>query len=99
LVSLGLGSVIASAFELAPWLAAISRHKTVVFAAVGALLAANYWVAIVRPRRMNCAPGEICHVDSPAMYVNRMLFWMSVLIYIVAVTFTYAALWWVRMQT
>ena len=98
-MSLGLGSVIASAFEVAPWMAAIAGHKTVVFAAVGALLAANYWVAVVRPRTMNCAPGEVCHVDSPAMRVNRLLFWMSVLIYTVAVTFTYAALLWVRMQT
>jgi len=98
LVSLGLGSVIGSAFEVAPWLMEIGRHKTAVFVAVGALLTLNYWLAIVRPRRMNCAPGEVCHVDSPAMRVNRVLFWVSVVIYAGAVTFTYAALWWVRMQ-
>jgi len=96
-VSLGLGSVIASAFEVAPWLMDISRHKTAVFAVVGVMLAINYW--LVRPRQMNCAPGEICQVDSPAMRVNRMLFWISVAIYAGAVTFTYAALWWVRMQS
>jgi hypothetical protein len=98
LVSLGLGSVIGSAFEAAPWLMQIGRHKTAVFVAVGILLTLNYWLAIVRPRRMNCAPGEVCHVDSPAMRVNRALFWVSVLIYAGAVAFTYAALWWVRMQ-
>ncbi len=98
-MSLGLGSVIASAFEVAPWLMDIGRHKTAVFAAVGVVLAINYWLAVVRPRQMNCAPGEICHVDSPAMRVNRMLFWISVAIYAGAVTFTYAALWWVRMQS
>jgi hypothetical protein len=98
LVSLGLGSVIASAFEVAPWLMEIGRHKIAVFIAVGALLAVNYWLAIVRPRAMNCAPGEVCHIDSPAMRVNRVLFWVSVVIYTGAVTFTYAALWWVRMQ-
>ena len=76
----------------------IGRHKTAVFVAVGALLAVNYRLAIVRPRRMNCAPGEVCHVASPAMRVNRLLFWVSVAIYAGAVTFTYAALWWVRMQ-
>jgi hypothetical protein len=48
---------------------------------------------------MNCAPGEVCHVDSPTMRVNRALFWISVAIYAGAVTFTYAALWWVRMQS
>ena len=98
LVSLGLGSVIVSAFEGAPWLIEIGRHKTAVFVTVGALLALNYWLAVVRPRQMNCAPGEACHIDSPAMRVNRVLLWVSVVIYAGAVTFTYAALWWVRMQ-
>ena len=76
----------------------IGRHKTAVFLTVGALLAVNYWLAVVRPQRVNCAPGEVCHIDSPAMRLNRMLFWLSVVIYAGAVTFTYAALWWVRMQ-
>ena len=58
----------------------------------------NYWLAIVRPRRLACAPGELCHVDSPAMRVNRVLFWTSVAIWAGAVTFTYAALWWARSQ-
>jgi hypothetical protein len=98
-VSLGLGSVIVSAFEVAPWLMEISRHKTAVFASVGALLALNYWLAVVRPPQMHCAPGEICHIDSPTMRINRLLFWVSVAIYTGAVTFTYAALWWVRMQS
>jgi hypothetical protein len=78
--------------------ATIGRRKGLVFASVGALLALNYWLTIVRPRRMNCAPGEMCHVDSPTMRVNRFLFWTSVAIYVSAATFTYAALWWVRMQ-
>ena len=76
----------------------IGRHKNIVFPLVGALLAFNYWIAIVRPRQNNCAPGEVCHIDSPAMRANRRLFWFSVAIYIVAVTVTYAALLWVRMQ-
>lgn len=97
-MSLGLGSVIVSAFEIAPWVAGISRHKTPVFAAVGALLAFNYWLAVVRPRRMNCAPGEVCHIDSPTTRFNRLLLWISVVIYASAVTFTFAAAWWVRMQ-
>ena len=94
-MSLGLGSVIASAFEFAPWLTTVGRHKTGVFAIVGAVLAFNYWIAIVRPRRMNCAPGEICYVDSPAMRVNRILFWTSAAIYAGAVAFTYGAPLWI----
>jgi hypothetical protein len=98
-VSLGLGSVIASTLEAAPWLMAIGRHKTAIFAGVGIVLAFNYWFAIVRPRRMECAPGEICHTESPAMRITRVMFWTSVTIWIGAVAFTYAALWWVRLSS
>jgi len=75
------------------------RHKTAMFVIVGIMLAGNYWLAIVRPRRMECAPGEACHVDSPSMCLNRVVFWASVAIWAGAVTFTYAALWWVRLQS
>lgn len=98
-VSLGLGSVIASALEVAPWISTISRNKGIVFLGVGALLLFNYWMAVVRPGQMNCAPGDVCHIDSPSMRFNRKLFWFSVIIYTNAATFTYAAIWWVRSQS
>jgi len=98
-VSLGLGSVIASVIEVAPWLSAITRNKGLVFVGVGAMLLFNYWIAVDRPRRMNCAPGELCHVDSPAMRFNRRLFWISAGVYSIAVTVTYAATWWVSSQS
>ena len=98
-VSLGLGSVVAASIEAAPWLIPIGRHKTAIFVGVGMLLAVNYWLAIVRPRQMDCAPGEMCHIDSPGMRINRTLFWTSVVIWTGAVTFTYAAIWWVRLQS
>lgn len=98
-VSLGLGSVIVSTIDAAPWLIAVGHHKTAVFAAVGVMLAVNYCLAIVRPRQTDCAPGEICHIDSPAMRVNRVLFWTSAVIWAGAVTVTYVALWWVRLQS
>ena len=91
-VSLGLLSA-------APWIASVGRHKTGVFLAVAALLAFNYWIAIERPRRQACPPGEVCHIDSPAMRVNRWLFWASVLIYAIAVAVTYGALWWIERQS
>jgi hypothetical protein len=98
-VSLGLGSVIVSVIEFAPWLATVSRHKDPVFAGVGAVLVVNYWLAVDRPRRMNCAPGETCHVDSPATRVNRVLFWTSVAIYAAALVVMYLALLWVRVRS
>ena len=74
----------------------IGHHKTGVFVAVGIMLGINYWMAIVRPRRMNCAPGDLCHIDSAASRWNRTLFWISVVIYAGAVLFTCATLWWIR---
>lgn len=97
-MSLGLGSVIASTLEVAPWLMVIGRHKDVVFPIVGALLVFNYWIAIARPTRLNCAPGEVCHVDSPAMRINRAMFWTSVAIYVAALVLTYGSLWWLSAQ-
>ena len=97
-VSLGLGSVIASTLEVVPSLMVVGRHKGTVFLAVGGLLALNYWLAIARPRRMHCAPGDVCHIDSRAMRMNRLLFWTSAGIYTAAVVVTYTALWWARMQ-
>ena len=73
-MSLGLGSVIASALSAAPWIASVGRHKNGVFLSVAVLLAFNYWIAIARPRRQACPPGEVCHIDGPAMRVNRWLY-------------------------
>jgi hypothetical protein len=77
----------------------IGRHTGMVFLGVGIVLALNYWLAVVRPRRMDCAPGEVCHTDSPAMRFSRRVYWVSVGIYAAAVAFNYAALWWVRMHS
>src|SRR5262245_55281700 len=98
-VSLGLGSVIASIVGVAPWIAIVGRHKETVFVTVAALLAFNYWIAILRPSRVACAPGDACHVDAPAMRANRALFWTSVALYVAAVAMTYGALWWVRIHS
>jgi hypothetical protein len=97
-VSLGLGSVIASAIDVAPWITVPGRYKGIVFTLVGVMLAFNYWFVIARGRRDDCRPGELCHPDSPGARTNRVLFWVSVAIYVVAVSATYAALWWVRRQ-
>ena len=98
LVSLGLGSVIASAIDVAPWITIPGRYKGIVFTLVGVVLAFNYWFVIARGRRADCQPGELCHPDNPAARANRILFWASVAIYVAAVCATYAAVWWVRRQ-
>ena len=52
-------------------------------------MALNYWLVVVRPRR--CAPGEICHMDSPLMRFNRRLFWSSMVVYVLALAVTYGS--------
>jgi hypothetical protein len=89
-VTLGLGSVIASVVDVAPWFAQVGRYKPLLFGGSAALLALNYWLVVVRPRA--CAPGELCHVDTPFMRFNRRLYWTSVAIYLLAVAITYGGL-------
>ena len=89
-MTLGLGSVIASALEAAPWFAQVGRHKPLLFGGSALLLAVNYWLVVVRPRR--CQPGEVCHMDTPFMRFNRRLYWLSLSIYIGAVAITYGGL-------
>ena len=93
-MSLGLGSVVASTLEVAPWLIAVGAQKTIIFPVVGVFLAFNYWLAIARPKKMRCEPGDICHIDSPVSRFNRTMFWTSLAIYVVAVLATYGAQWW-----
>lgn len=88
-MTLGLGSVVASAVTAAPWLAVVSRHKNLVFAGSALLLIVNYWLVVVRPRR--CEPGDVCHFDNPSMRVNRHVFWFSVIVYASAIVLTYGS--------
>jgi hypothetical protein len=80
----------ASFIDVAPWVVELQRYKPVMFAVSGTLLAANYWMVVVRPRR--CAPGELCHVDTPFMRFNRRLYWTSVALFLVALLVTYGSL-------
>jgi hypothetical protein len=73
--------------------------KSIIFPAVGALLAFNYFLVVVRPRRMNCAPGDVCHIDGRTSRFNRGMFWVSVWIFVIAVGMTYGAELWLRWQS
>lgn len=79
----------ASLIETAPWIVALERYRLVLFSVSGTLLALNYWMVVVRPRQ--CAPGELCHLDSPFMRFNRRLYWMSVALFVVALAVTYGS--------
>ena len=79
----------ASAFDRAPWLVELQRYKPAMFAASGLVLALNYWLVVVRPRA--CAPGELCHIDTPFMRFNRRLYWISVALFLLSLLLTYGS--------
>jgi hypothetical protein len=79
--------VIAFVVDAAPWFPLIGRQKAVLFGASGILVALNYWLVVVRPR--TCAPGELCHVDTPFMRFNRRLYWTSLALFVAATAITY----------
>jgi len=84
----------ASVIGVAPWAFALGRYKTVLFSVSALLLLLNYWLVVVRPRR--CAPGELCHVDTPFMRFNRRLYWISAAAFVAAFVVTYGAEWLIR---
>jgi mercuric ion transport protein len=88
LVSLGLGSVVASLVATAPWLIALSQHKAWVFLVAGLLLTANYW-ALYRARGAVCAPGGVCDPRRPAGRWLRRIFWGTAGLYGIALFAAY----------
>ena len=84
----------ASFIEAAPWFVELQRYKAVMFGLSGTVLALNYWLVVVRPRA--CAPGELCHMDTPFMRFNRRLYWGSVALFVAALALTYGSLMVIR---
>jgi len=84
----------AALIETAPWVVVLERYRLLLFGVSGVLLMLNYWMVVVRARR--CAPGELCHIDSPFMRFNRRLYWISLALYVAAVAITYGSLLVVR---
>jgi len=80
----------AALIETAPWIVVLERNRPLLFSVSGVLFALNYWMVLVRPRQ--CAPGELCHIDSPFMRFNRRLYWISLALFGVALIVTYGSL-------
>jgi hypothetical protein len=79
----------ASVIDAAPWFVELQQYKPAMFGLSSLALALNYWLVVVRPRR--CAPGELCHMDTPFMRFNRRLYWTSVALFAIAVVLTYGS--------
>ena len=80
----------ASLIETTPWVVVLERQRALLFSVSAGLLALNYRMVVVRPRQ--CAPGELCHIDSRFMRLNRRLYWLSLTLFIVAFAVTYGSL-------
>lgn len=86
LVSLGLGSVVASLVSTAPWLVVLSQHKAWVFLLAGGLLVANYWALY---RGGACQPGGFCDPAASGGRWLRGVFWGTTGVYALAVFAAY----------
>jgi mercuric ion transport protein len=80
LVLLGLGATVASVLASAPWLVAVSRHKSWVFATSAILIAGNfYYVYRLAPRLL--VRSGACAIDDPtcarATRTSRIVLWTS----------------------
>ena len=88
LVSLGLGTVVASLTSALPWLVVFSRFKPWSFAVSGAVLLATAYL-IYRPGRACPADPELAHLCRRADRWNRGVFWSAVVIYAIGFFFAY----------
>ncbi len=76
LVSLGLGTVVASMASTAPWLVTLSLYKGWMFTASGGLIALSAW-AVYRPGR-TCPPDpDLAAACERADKWNRRFIWFS----------------------
>jgi mercuric ion transport protein len=92
LVLLGLGATVASVLVSAPWLVALSRHKSWVFATSAILIACNfYYVYRLAPRLLQRSGA--CAIDDPtcarATRTSRVLLWTSAVLLLIGVTVAY----------
>ena len=89
LVLLGLGATVASFLSAVPWLVALSRHKTWVFAVSGILIAGNlvyvYGVAPRLQRATGACPADAPEGCASASRSSRVVLWISAGIYAIGV--------------
>jgi mercuric ion transport protein len=76
LVSLGLGTVVASMASTAPWLVTLSMYKGWMFSISGGMIALSAW-AVYRPGRACPADPELAAACERADVWNRRFIWFS----------------------
>lgn len=76
LVTVGLGTALASIASTAPWLITLSMHKGWVFAVSGMMIVAAAWT-VYRPGRACPADPELAAACAKADKWNRRFVWVS----------------------
>lgn len=76
LVSLGLGTVVASMASTAPWLVTLSLYKGWMFSISGGMIVLSAW-AVYRPGRACPADPELAAACERADVWNRRFIWFS----------------------
>lgn len=82
LVSLGLGSVVASMAATAPWIVTLSMYKGWMFTVSGCLIALAAW-AIYRPGRSCPADPDLAALCQRADKWNRGFVWVAAAMWII----------------
>ena len=95
LVTLGLGTVVASTLSSVPFLMTLSRNKGWTFLIAGLAIALNFYLVY----RKKSTDAEECEVDlttgeaacDVATNWNKRILWVTVVIYIIGFTVSYLA--------
>ncbi len=89
LVSLGAGAVLASLVSAFPALIWLTQHKLWLFLLAGVMLAIGGWL---QARPAVCpADAQLAKACAQAKKVSRVVYWLSVSVYLVGGFFAYAA--------
>lgn len=92
LVSLGMGTVVASMAANVPFLITLSLYKAWVFAFSGLLLLISGWF-LYRPGRSCPVDPELANLCESAHKWNLRLYWGSVVVWLVGFFFAFVAVY------
>jgi hypothetical protein len=80
LVTLGLGTTVASLVSAVPFLITLSQHKILVFIFSGLMLTLSGWL-MYRPGRVCPTEPELGALCSKSQVWNRRIYWFSVILW------------------
>jgi len=92
LVSLGMAAVVVSAVSTFPWLVPLSQHKGWLFLGAGLLIGLNFWILHRSRGPVVCDVEMGITTCEAAGRRSRIVFWLSVGIFMAGMSMAYLAL-------